>query len=126
MASKSGGTSSNLPPVAPVTPARHSRVETLRKSAAQSTPQRASASSTIVTPHKRDNIDPHVKRDMEGFTQFVSVSNWVHAVCGVSPDRLKRWVAYIKEHKYFADPEVVQALTEFCQVKNELLRYQPL
>ncbi|KAI0339731.1 hypothetical protein BDW22DRAFT_583489 [Trametopsis cervina] len=63
---------------------------------------------------------------MEGFTQFVSVSNWVHAVCGVSPDRLQRWVAYIKEHKYFADPEVVQALTEFCQVKNELLRYQPL
>jgi hypothetical protein len=73
-----------------------SRVADLRKSS-QSTPSRASHSSSIITEHKKESVDSRVKNDMNEFEQNVSVDTWVSAVCGVDPNKLADWANVIKK-----------------------------
>jgi hypothetical protein len=108
-----------------VTPRPPFRVADLRTSG-QSTPSRASHSSTLITEYKKESVDSRVKNDMAEFEQNVSVDTWVSAVCDVDPDKLADWANVIKEKCWIHDPTIRAALESFCNVTRETDRYVPL
>ena len=75
--------------------------------------------------HTVETVHPYLKGDLKD-AKAVSVTSWIHAISGRSPEQFDEWTRCIRDMRMFYDDIVQQSLIRFSIATSEKRRYHPL